>query len=164
MGKCKHHPGRTEAVNLNGVGYCEQCRDGIEAAGKKVDKHVEPKACFVWYKDSKTGWTPITGYGCAHWVAHQLNIKRGKQKCLLGFPGRIKELIAGMSVIKDLTKVRKGAIWTSDKLTHCGIVESIKVVKGKDPEIRIRHDSTKLGKVAVGDWAKYFKSVGKFYK
>ena len=65
---------------------------------------------------------------------------------------------------RDLAKVKKGDIWANDKLSHCGLVKTIKVVEGKDPEISIQHASSGLGKVAISGWAKYFKSGGKFYK
>lgn len=164
MGKCAIHPGRKSAKKVGGSDYCENCKKQMEAAAKKVDKHVEPKECFVWYKNSKEGWQPITGTGCAHWVAHEKGIKRGRNRCLAGYSGRVKELVKGMSEVKDLAKVKKGHVWASDRLTHCGLVESVKPAKSGKPEIRIKHDSTKLGKVAVSDWGKYFKGGGKFYK
>ena len=55
-------------------------------------------------------------------------------------------------------------MWFNDKLSHCGLVKAVKVVKGKDPEITIQYDSSRQGKVAANVWAKYFKSGGKFYK
>lgn len=164
MGKCVFHPGRKSVENIGGKNYCEICKKNMEKAVKKVDKHVVPKACFMWYKNAKETWQPITGTGCAHWVAHQKNIKKGKLRCLLGYNVRVKDLVKGMTIIKDLAKVKKGDMWFNDKIDHVGLVKAVKVVKGKDPEITIQHDSSGQGKVATDMWSKRFKSRGKFYK
>jgi hypothetical protein len=60
--------------------------------------------------------------------------------------------------------VKKGDLWFADDLSHCGVVVAVKPAKSGDPAITIRHDSTKLNKVATSDWATYFKRAGKFYK
>src|SRR4051794_36170665 len=101
MANCVNHPGRKEAGKLFGKSYCDQCQKGIAAAVKKVDKHVEPKECFVWYAKNDD-WEPIDGTGCAHWVTHELNDKSGSvnDKCLAGFNYRVKKVIAGYSEIK----------------------------------------------------------------
>lgn len=164
MAKCVHHPGRKSATKVGGNGYCERCEKDMKAAVKKVDKHVAPKDCFIWYKNAREGWQPITGTGCAHWVAHEKNIKRGKNRCLAGYTGRVKDLVKAFTPVKDTAKVKKGCLWVADGFKHCGLVKSVK--KGKDgkPEITIEHDSVRQGKVAVNDWQKHFKGQGTFYK
>ena len=164
MGKCVHHPGNKSVTRVGGKEYCERCQKDMAKAIKKVDKHVSPKECFIWYKNAREGWQPITGTGCAHWVNHQTNTKKGRKACLAGYNGRVRDLVKGMTEIKVLSKIKKGTIWANDKLSHCGLVKSIKTVKGKAPEIMIQHASSGLGKVATSVWAKYFKGGGKFYK
>ena len=95
MANCKVHPGTKSVGKINGVECCEKCKKDIADAVRQVDKHVEPKACFLWYEGGKTGWQPIPGTGCAHWVAHERSIKRGSasEQCMLGHPFRVKTLI-----------------------------------------------------------------------
>ena len=65
MKKCIHHPGRESVITINNNNYCQECKDSQEKAVKKVDQHVEPKDCFIWYQKKDT-WAPIPGTGCAH--------------------------------------------------------------------------------------------------
>jgi hypothetical protein len=44
-------------------------------AVKKVDKHVSPKECFIWYIDNKRGYEPIPGTGCAHFCTRSHCVK-----------------------------------------------------------------------------------------
>ncbi len=163
MAKCKVHPGRDEAVKYGGAAYCKQCKQDIAAAGKTVDKHVSPRECFVWYKDSKTGWASMPDTGCAHYCAHTLGVKKGLG-CLQGYSVRTRDVVKGKTAVKDVARVTKGMLWANDKLSHCGIVDAVKAAKGKSPAIKIKHSSSKLGKLAVSEWATYFKSGGTFYK
>ena len=63
MPHCTHHPGRISVAALYGQNYCAPCRDGIVAARLRVDRHVQPRDCFVWYQ-AANDWEPITGTGC----------------------------------------------------------------------------------------------------
>jgi hypothetical protein len=95
--KCALHPGRDSVTIVFGKNYCEKCRDGIAAARHRVDRHVEPKDCFIWYV-SNDNWQPITGTGCAHWVSHQMNIHAGTGSdcCFSGFPtAAVNDLCGG---------------------------------------------------------------------
>lgn len=166
MAKCSIHPGLDVAATVNGVDVCAQCKGEIEAAVKKVDKHVEPKGCFVWYEGGKTGWQPIPGTGCAHWVAHQRGIKRGSkgEQCMLGFPFRVATAIGGTSQVKKIEDVKAGDFYVSDKGDHMGLVCKV-TPNPKDPKkptIVIRHDSSRQGKVSENEYSTYFKGSGVF--
>ena len=166
MTSCSIHPGNKAVGKINGFDCCEKCKTDIEAAVKKVNKHVEPKACFVWF-EGKPGWQPIPGTGCAHWVAHQRNIKKGSkgEQCMLGFPFRVKTMIGGKSEVK-IADVKVNDIYVTPPKDHTGLV--IKVTpnaKTPDtPTITIRHDSSKQGKVTENDFATHFKGKGTFYR
>jgi hypothetical protein len=140
-------------------------------AVKKVDKHVSPKECFVWYTDNKRGWEPIPGTGCAHWVAHEKGWNSGKESsngCKLKFLFRVKDIIKKSGSEVALADVKPGNVWVNAKETHCGIVRKVEPPKegAKDsrPTIEIEHCSSGQGKVAKNDWATYLKGEGKFYK
>ena len=163
-GKCKVHPSAAKKETIDGVDYCAACVTQIKAARKKVNGHVEPKDCFVWYADSKTGFAPMPGTGCAHWVAHEKGWTATKSTCHAGYPVRVKDLVKGLKKI-ELEKVKKGDVWADDKLSHCGLVRDIKEAKaGEAPAVTIEHCSSKQGGVKKNDWAKYFKSGGDFYR
>lgn len=165
MANCSIHPSAKSVATINGTDVCEKCQTDIKAAVKKVDKHVEPKDCFVWYEGGKTGWQPIPGTGCAHWVAHQRAIKRGSkgEQCMLGYPFRVKTMIGGTSEVK-LEDVKVNDIYVTPKADHTGLV--IKVTPDaknpKQPKITIRHDSSAQGKVSDSDFASHFKGNGSF--
>ena len=165
MAKCFLHPGRSSVGQIFGQEYCQKCHDGITSARGKVDKHVEPKDCFVWYR-ANDDWAPITGTGCAHWVSHQNNVKKGTahEKCLAGFTFRVKVTLDGKSTVSDVDTVKVGDWWFSDDKDHMGIVAAItKPAKATDkPKITIKHDSSAQGKGAENDWATYFHGKGKF--
>jgi len=166
MAKCSIHPALASIAKVNGVECCEKCKAGIAAAVKKVDKHVEPKGCFVWF-EGKNGWQPIPGTGCAHWVAHERNIKRGSagEQCMLGFPLRVKTLIGGKSEV-ELADVKVNDVYVTPSRDHTGLV--VKVTpdpKNPDtPKVVIRHDSSAQGKVSENEFASYFKGKGDFFR
>lgn len=137
-----------------------------EDAQAKVDKHVWPSECFVWYANAKEGWTPMPGTGCAHWVSHEKGWKGGTLKCDDGYACRVKDIVSKAGKKVEPGEAKKGYFWVSDKQDHCGLVEKVTKPKkaGEAPVIQIRHCSSKQGKVAVNDWAKYFKSGGAFHK
>ena len=63
---------------------------------KNVDKHVEPKDCFIWFMDSKRGYEPIPGTGCAHWIAHEKGWNNGKESsngCKEKYLIRVKDIV-----------------------------------------------------------------------
>ena len=167
MPKCVLHPGRESVTTVCSKNYCEKCRTGIVAARGRVDAHVEPKDCFIWYV-SNDNWQPITGTGCAHWVSHQLNIHAGTagEQCLCGFTFRVPTLVRSRTPVPNIGQVRVNDIWASPTLDHTGIV--IKVVPAKvangQPTLTIRHDSSGQRKVAENDFATYFHGKGSFYR
>jgi hypothetical protein len=138
---------------------------------KKVDKHVSPKECFVWYIDNKRGYEPIPGTGCAHCVAHEKGWNSGKEGsngCKKNYLICVKDIVSKSGSEIAVKDVVVGNVWVNDKQDHCGIVSKVSPPKdpAKDPNptIEIENCSSGQGKVAKNDWAKYFKGGGKFYK
>lgn len=166
MSYCVFHPGRKAVMTYANQHYCAQCEAGIQAARLRVDRHVEPKDCFVWYA-SADNWQPISGTGCAHWVAHQLGIRRGSssEKCREGYSYRVRTLIQGLRRI-ELKDVRANDIYVTPRQDHTGLVIRVapNPVAGKPPRITIRHDSSNQGRVADNDFQTYFHGRGDFYR
>lgn len=156
---CIHHPGRATVATVYGKEYCQQCKDGIGAAVVKVDKHVEPKDCFVVYRGNDI-WEPITGTGCAHWVSHQIGANHGgtSEKCLADRTIRVATLIAGRPKIAR-ADVKVDDIYVTPAEDHCGLV---KAVTPGGATITIRHDSSAQGGVRDNDFDQYFKGNGFF--
>ncbi len=164
--RCIHHPGRVSTVTINRKNYCAECERGIIAARLLVDRHVQPKPCFVWYVGSNN-WRPIAGTGCAHWVAHQRGITRGgaNEQCMEGFPYRVRTLIQGMQTV-ELANVQVNDIYVTLDVSHTGLVHAIRPnpVAGRPALITIRHDSSAQGGVADSDFATHFHGRGTFYR
>ncbi len=129
------------------------CYATREEAVAHVPTHVEPKECFVWH-DGPSGaiWRAIPGTGCAHWVAHQLNIRIGNATCNDGYSIRVSDVIYGRTEVQ-MQYCRAGDIWTNSELTHCGIVRQ--VANGK---ALVENCSSAAGGV-VKDWV----SSGRFW-
>ena len=165
MPKCAIHPARDSALTVNNRHYCSACRDAIRTASTRVDRHVQPPACFVWYTGGAQGWQPIPGTGCAHWVAHQRNIRPGGvggNACLEGFPIRVPTIIQGKTEVQR-GSVQVNDIWVSPTQDHTGLV--VRVTPGNpSPAIMIRHDSSRQGGVFENDFATYFHGQGRFYR
>ena len=157
---CVHHPGRPTAAILFGKQYCQQCKSGIDVAVLQVDVHVVPKECFVVYKGSDT-WTPITGTGCAHWVAHQLGASAGTaaENCLAGRTLKVKTLIEGRKEIARADVKKETDIWVNEVEDHCGLVVAVTTGAAK---VTIRHDSSRQGGVKDNDLDQYFGGKGSF--
>lgn len=170
--KCCLHPGRKSVDNIYSQFYCDPCVKGIAAARLAVDRHVEPKDCFIWYVGAP-GWRPIDGTGCAHWVAHQLDIKNGREgdKCLAGFTYRVSVLVQGKRKVVDtlnkvgkLTDVQINDIYVMPAMNHTGLVFKIETDDKGDPTIWIRHDSSGQGKLAENKLSFFAKGNGSFYR
>ena len=164
MSRCLHHPGRDAVLTINGHGYCANCQTGIVAARTRVDRHVVPRDCFVWYA-SANNWQPIAGTGCAHWVAHERAIHRGTpgEQCMLGFPYRVRTLVHGMRTV-GTREVALNDIYVTPTMDHTGLVIRVTPRPGADPQITIRHDSSNQGRVADNEFATYFNGRGSFYR
>lgn len=169
MPKCVHHPGRDSVLTINQRNYCVNCQTGIVAARGHVDRHVEPKACFVWYVGANN-WQPITGTGCAHWVAHQRGIRSqgGQEQCLEGYIYRVATLVQ-RTVAVPLADIRVNDIYVSPGADHTGLVIRITPAPPPrpgqppaPPQITIRHDSSGQGRVADNEFATYFHGQGTF--
>lgn len=163
-GKCFHHPGREAVIPLGGKGYCQQCKNGIDAAVRTVDRHVQPPSCFVTYLGGDR-WRVITGTGCAHWVAHQKRLVSGGSgaTCLLGNLVRVPDVITGKAKRSNLAKVKAGDIWVSPTLDHCGLVEKVAPDAKLGVRITIKHCSSKRGGVFSDDFHSHFGAKGSFY-
>jgi hypothetical protein len=166
VSRCIHHPGRVSVLTINSKNYCAECQRGIIAARLLVNRHVEPKPCFIWYVGSNS-WQPIAGTGCAHWVAHQRGIKRGNagEQCIEGFPYRVRTMIGGMSAVL-LPDVQVNDVYVSPGVDHTGLVLSVtpNAVAGRPATIIIRHDSSGQGGVSDNDFATYFHGNGTFHR
>jgi len=82
---------------------------------------VKSKDCFIWYLGGDK-WEPVTGTGCAHFVAHEKNIRApGRvEHCLEGFLVRVVDLLPGLTEVKELRDVKPGDIYiTPDRGTAC---------------------------------------------
>lgn len=167
MARCVNHPGSTSTITINSRHYCQRCETDIAAARAQVDRHVQPKDCFVWYVRANT-WQPIQGTGCAHWVAHQLGIRgTGSEQCLDGYLYRVSSLIQRTRPV-DLADVRLRDIYISPRSDHTGLVVRItpqphpRGQLAPPPHILIRHDSSRQGQVGDNDFHTYFHGQGTF--
>ncbi|MCB2264010.1 MAG: hypothetical protein LGR52_13915 [Candidatus Thiosymbion ectosymbiont of Robbea hypermnestra] len=168
--KCVYHSGRDATREIDGKNYCAKCEQGQATAAKIVDKHVDPRDCFIWYLGGDK-WAAITGTGCAHWVAHQTGIKKGvpTYRCLKGFTVKIADIANGKKQVKSLNDVKVGDIYVNPAKTHCGIVSKTQMLPGKPgtpstKKIEIQHDSSRQGRVAKNDFATYFSGKGAFFR
>jgi hypothetical protein len=124
-----------------------------------VDKHVDPKDCFVWYEGNKTGWAPIPGTGCAHWVAHQNGYKTGAVKCDLGFTCRVADITKSRSKV-EMKDVKVGDLWENPtEASHIGIVRAVNQADGKVTGVDVEHDSVRSGGVVTSTFTE-----GLFYR
>jgi len=167
MANCVHHGGSKAERTPIGE-YCAKCAEQIKQAQADVRAHVTPKECFVTYRGGQLGWEPITGTGCAHWVAHERSIRNG-EKCALGYSVRVPDVILGTRKIdREKEKVQVNDLWRHrhpNGYDHCGLV--VKVEEDKDGKqiISVRHcSSTYEQGVITSDFATYLKGKGDFYR
>jgi hypothetical protein len=164
--RCVHHPGRESVAQVVGNHYCQQCRDGQMAAVRRVDRHVAPPECFVTYRGSDE-WAPLYGTGCAHWVAHQLDVHAGRphNRCLRGHTLRVRDLVRALSRVSQLSRVREADVWVSPQEDHCGLVCRVqRNERSGERRIWITHDSVKQRGVATDEFATHFQGKGAFYR
>lgn len=173
MSFCREHRGRKAEKYVDGVGWlCKNCAEEVESEQAKIGNDIVPKACFVTYEGNKLGWKRIEGTGCAHWVAHQLNIKRGQpgEICAEGYTLRVPDVFAGARRIdRNTESVRVNDVWVNDQKSHCGLV--LRIQEGEDgkKKITIRHcSSSQFGSGGRGvvddDFDRHFKGKGDFYR
>ena len=166
MSRCVHHPGRPSVAMIYQQNYCLDCQRGIFAARARVDRHVVPRDCFVWYA-SANNWQPIAGTGCAHWVAHQRGIQRGgrNEQCLGGHTYRVRTLIQGLATVAT-ANVQVNDIYVTPAVDHTGLVIAVAASPqpSQPPTITIRHDSSAQGAVSDNDFAAYFHGQGTFHR
>jgi hypothetical protein len=143
-----------------------------KAAAESVPSWVSPSACFITYVNNKEGWQVIPGTPCAHYVAHQLDLRKSTGfTCNKGYYLRVRELVAVLNEI-DQADVQLNDVWASLKGSggseapdHCGVVSAVE--RGRAGEllsVTITHNSSRQKKVASNDWKQYFKGSGKFYR
>jgi len=169
--KCKQHDAK-DAVpgTFFGMHLCKQCADQIEAAKASVDRHVEPKECFLSYVNRHEGWKSFTqqnpdNTGCAHWVAHQLDIKGGNVRvCAEGFKINVRDVIAGARRIDPKNEeVKINDIWVNLNKRHTGLVVAIS--EKDDKKIyRIRHCSSGSGGVVEHNHTSLWGGKGEYYR
>lgn len=169
-GKCIYHSGRSATVEINGKKYCANCVQGQKSAAQLVHRHVNPKDCFVWYL-GKDNWAPITGTGCAHWVAHQKGIRIGVDihLCVEGYTIKVADIATGCKEVKVLSQVKVDDIYINPAKTHCGLVSKVQHLPGKPGaspiiQIEIEHCSSRQGGVGKNDFNTYFGSKGSFFR
>jgi hypothetical protein len=141
-------------------------------AVKQVDsEEISPAECFVTFVSTAEGWAPLTGTGCAHYVAHILGIRRGQKgisACDLGFTIKVPALVQGMTSVEP-SDVAVNDVWTNRAKDHCGIVTKVKKNTGAEfPTITITHCASnhaagRLGPT-VSDWRTFFGAHGHFYR
>jgi hypothetical protein len=178
---CPIHPTARTAATIDGIAYCQSCANGISAAQAQLDGHIIPRNCFVVYAGSVRGWTPISGTGCAHYVAHQLGIRNGNPgaRCLAGFTYRVPVMIAGRTLVSGgLGAVQVGDIWVNPNRTHTGLVTRVvppppapapatgtrAPAPTPAPEIYITHASSAHHALSTDRFDTYFHSQGDFFR
>lgn len=133
----------------------------------QVDRHVSPRNCFVWFMDSRRGWEPIQGTGCAHYVAHQIGRntgRRGSNGCNDNYLIRVPDLVRGMTQVAA-ADVAAGDVWANAGLDHCGIVSTVTTdERTGQVNIDITHCSSRQGGVVTNDWRTHFRGGGNFYR
>jgi len=167
MSGCREHPRKPAVVQTSFGGLCKQCAEQVKAAQATVDRHVQPKECFVTFVNNKTGWQSFTqrddrNTGCAHWVAHQLGLKGAYDSvCAAGYLIRVPDVIRGARKIDHKTEeVRVGDIWTNKDNSHTGLVVK---VEDDGKKILIQHCSSRQGGVVTDYYPTYLKD-GSFYR
>lgn len=166
MPNCEIHTAQAAVLTIGTKNYCEQCQTDIVAARARVDRHVEPKECFIWYEGGNRGWQPIPGGGSAHWVMHQQNRNSGRGPvCMLGCPIRVSSVSNGRAAV-EIANVQVNDIYVSLAVDHTGLVTGVtpSAKAGGVPGIIIRHDSKGQGQVIESEFATYFKGQGAFYR
>jgi hypothetical protein len=119
-----------------------------------VPAHVEPKQCFIEFRNSREGWGPISGTGCAHWVAHQRGGPTGAPNmCQADFKYRVADLLATLTQASaDLSGAQVGHVWSAPAgHSHVGIVRAV----NRDPKtnavvsVDVENDSSASGGVVT---------------
>jgi hypothetical protein len=146
--------------------------DAIAAVGK----YITPKPCFITTDDG-ISWRPISGTGCAHFVAHQVGVVRGikgSTACMQGYVLSVRGLTEFFTPLNSVKDVRPNDVWFNDAVfvnqcgqDHCGIVTDIGYDTDKQKVgqiIKITHCSNKQGGVVTNDWKVHFNKSGRFYR
>ncbi len=176
--KCSKHPGLAAVSTVFKQTFCQKCSNAQQKAIARVDRHVEPKDCFITYAGGYD-WRPFDGTGCAHWVAHEKKITAGSpsSRCLAGHTIRVRDLLNHVQTkqVKDRSQVKVGDIWIAIKGVdwtdhdHCGIVIQVTPVTDQatgtpGAKMTIKHDSSGQGRVAQDDLDQRFKGKGRFFR
>jgi hypothetical protein len=119
-----------------------------------------------------SGWLPITGTGCAHYVAYQLGIQAGPPGalCLAGYVYRVPMVIVGRQrVAGGLGALQVDDIWVSPTRDHTGLISRIdpppaQAASGAStsPVIWITHASSAQHRLATNRYDNYFHNAGDF--
>ena len=119
------------------------CETEAEARGRVT--RANPRDCFL-YRDGPAGfrWRPIPGYGCAHYVAHQLNIGVGQswENCREGKSVTIAQITEGR-VRRALSAAAVNDIWTNSGESHSGVVITVGTAEnGHEGQVQFRACNT----------------------
>ena len=127
-----------------------------------VDGHVQPRSCFIVFRNNREGWAPIPGTGCAHWVAHQRGgPSGGANACQDGFKYRVTEVLASLSFVgHGLAEAAVGRVWSWPGHSHMGIVREVqRNASGTIVSVSVENDSSAAGGVVTQT-----KTEGDFYE
>ena len=164
MANCAQHSSRIAVTTIHGRPCCTQCNAGIVSARSRVDRHVEPKECFVRFMGGDN-WQPISGTGAAHWIAHQKKITRSPSSdtCLAGCVFDPVLLIRGLPTL-PFDQVRVGSLYVSPSEDHVGIVSRVEPAPAVGGKVRIfiKHDSNRQGGVVESEFGSDFQGQGTF--
>ena len=161
---CVHHPAELSDTSVGGRHYCKSCRRAqMEAAGL-VERHVQPRGCYLW-RTGPERWSPLRGSAAAHWLAHELGIRSPLEihRCLAGYTIQIKDLLRGRRELSSVP-LRPGDLFVTLAEDHCGRIVALK----RDPElglrISIRHLDPRCPRVTVDDFYHHFQGEGRFFR
>ncbi|GAB3450564.1 peptidoglycan-binding domain-containing protein [Actinophytocola sediminis] len=146
----------------DGAGEAEELQAGRRRprsqaeARALVDAHVHPRDCFIEYKNNRDGWGPITGTGCAHWVAHQRGGPTGNSNvCQRGFKYRVTDVLGTLTQVSaNLSGARIGDVWSAPAgQSHIGIVREVHrdATTNAVTSVEVENDSSASGGVVRQD-------------
>ena len=102
---------------------------------------------------ARAGWRPISGTGCAHWVAHQRGGPTGTaHSCRQNFKYRVTELLATLTQASaDLSGAVVGAVWSASGSSHVGIVRAVTrdATSTAVVSVQVENDSSASGGVVT---------------
>jgi Domain of unknown function (DUF4157) len=139
---CQHFPDYASPDT-----YCETM---AEAQALPTRACPPDDADFIYGDGPPTHrWRRVPGFGCAHYVAHRLNIRNGPQwaRCRGGFSVTIDQVTEGR-VQHGLVDAQVNDVWSSG--THSGVVIEVDAANA-----RVRVNQCGVGGVVQPVWFNY---------